>query len=229
MSHSLTNALVRGTLVLLVAFSVITWTVVLLKVVQYVRLATANRKFFRALGKPAKLPATSDLAAFSGPAARVAKASLSALSESEASDGPRSEDKHLFIENAVRQQLQTERRGLEGGLAVLASIGTTAPFVGLFGTVFGIIDALKTIGGAGSASIEVVAGPIGEALIATGIGIAVAVPALLAYNFFVRRTKSQSAVWESLATTLFNLGLKDHKRSLRSVEREVPFTREARV
>jgi biopolymer transport protein ExbB len=76
---------------------------------------------------------------------------------------------------------------------VLASIGSTAPFVGLFGTVWGIIHALRAIGSSGSASLEVVAGPIGEALVATAIGIAVAVPAVLAYNFFLRRLKVQTS------------------------------------
>jgi biopolymer transport protein ExbB len=83
---------------------------------------------------------------------------------------------------------------------VLASIGTTAPFVGLFGTVLGIINALRAIGHSGSASIEVVAGPIGEALVATAIGIAVAVPAVLAYNFFLRRAKVHTADLEQLAS-----------------------------
>jgi biopolymer transport protein ExbB len=74
-------------------------------------------------------------------------------------------------------------------LTMLASIGSTAPFVGLFGTVLGIMHAMRHISETGSASLDVVAGPIGEALIATAIGIAVAVPAVLAYNFFLRQAK----------------------------------------
>jgi biopolymer transport protein ExbB len=85
-------------------------------------------------------------------------------------------------------------------LAILASIGSTAPFVGLFGTVWGILHALVDIGRTGSASLEVVAGPIGEALIATGLGIGVAVPAVLAYNFFVRRLKISAAYLDDFAT-----------------------------
>jgi biopolymer transport protein ExbB len=78
-------------------------------------------------------------------------------------------------------------------MAVLATIGSTAPFVGLFGTVWGIMGALKEIGARGQASIDIVAGPIGEALIATAVGIAVALPAVVFYNFFLRKLK----VWST--------------------------------
>lgn len=79
---------------------------------------------------------------------------------------------------------------LQGGLAFLATVGSTAPFVGLFGTVWGIYQALIAIGVAGQASIDKVAGPVGEALIMTAIGLAVAVPAVLGYNWLVRRNKA---------------------------------------
>ena len=79
---------------------------------------------------------------------------------------------------------------MQSGLAVLASVGSTAPFVGLFGTVWGIYHALTAIGVAGQASIDKVAGPVGEALIMTAIGLAVAVPAVLGYNWLVRRNKA---------------------------------------
>jgi biopolymer transport protein ExbB len=74
-------------------------------------------------------------------------------------------------------------------MAELASIGSTAPFIGLFGTVWGIMNALKEISASGQASIDVVAGPIGEALIATAIGIAAALPAVIFYNYFLRKMK----------------------------------------
>jgi biopolymer transport protein ExbB len=79
---------------------------------------------------------------------------------------------------------------LQGGLAFLATVGSTAPFVGLFGTVWGIYHALVAIGVSGQASIDKVAGPVGEALIMTAIGLAVAVPAVLGYNWMVRRNKA---------------------------------------
>ena len=88
-------------------------------------------------------------------------------------------------------QRATERvqSRLQDGLAFLATVGSTAPFVGLFGTVWGIYHALTAIGVAGQASIDKVAGPVGEALIMTAIGLAVAVPAVLGYNWLVRRNK----------------------------------------
>jgi biopolymer transport protein ExbB len=78
----------------------------------------------------------------------------------------------------------------QNGLAFLATVGSTSPFVGLFGTVWGIYHALTAIGISGQASIDKVAGPVGEALIMTAIGLAVAVPAVLAYNWLVRRNKA---------------------------------------
>jgi biopolymer transport protein ExbB len=78
---------------------------------------------------------------------------------------------------------------MQSGLAVLASVGSTAPFVGLFGTVWGIYHALLSIGSAGQATIDKVAGPIGEALIMTALGLAVAIPAVLGYNALVRGNK----------------------------------------
>lgn len=105
----------------------------------------------------------------------------------------------------MRQQIQKERVLRESGLVVLASIGSTAPFVGLFGTVWGIMHALTDITKLGSASLEVVAGPIGEALIATAIGIGVAVPAVLAYNFFLRRLKTSSNNLDDFAADLIKV------------------------
>ncbi len=117
-------------------------------------------------------------------------------------------DRKELLERHLRQQIQKEYAAREAGLAVLASVGSTAPFVGLFGTVFGIIHALTAIGKSGSASIDVVAGPIGEALVATGVGIAVAVPAVLAYNFYVRRLKVSALDLDNYASDLLNLAHK---------------------
>jgi biopolymer transport protein ExbB len=104
--------------------------------------------------------------------------------------------------------MQKERGSLENGLAVLATIGSISPFVGLFGTVWGIMGALTSISKSGSASLDVVAGPIGEALIATAIGIAVAVPAVVAYNFFIRRNKVVWAFLDDFAIDFVHLALK---------------------
>ncbi|MDO5624927.1 MAG: MotA/TolQ/ExbB proton channel family protein [Pseudomonadota bacterium] len=94
-----------------------------------------------------------------------------------------------WISRALRNSIDNATARLQSGLAILASVGSTAPFVGLFGTVWGIYHALMSIGSAGQASIDQVAGPIGEALIMTALGLAVAIPAVLGYNALVRGNK----------------------------------------
>ncbi len=95
-----------------------------------------------------------------------------------------------WISMSIQRAIDNVQSRLQDGLAFLASVGSTAPFVGLFGTVWGIYHALTAIGIAGQASIDKVAGPVGEALIMTAIGLAVAVPAVLGYNLLVRRNKA---------------------------------------
>ena len=95
-----------------------------------------------------------------------------------------------WISRSLRNSIDDSTARLQSGLAVLASVGSTAPFVGLFGTVWGIYHALMNIGSAGQATIDKVAGPIGEALIMTALGLAVAIPAVLGYNTLVRGNKS---------------------------------------
>jgi biopolymer transport protein ExbB len=94
-----------------------------------------------------------------------------------------------WVSTACQRSLGQATSRLQGGLALLATVGSTAPFIGLFGTVWGIYHALTAIGIAGQASIDKVAGPVGEALIMTAFGLAVAVPAVLGYNWLVRRNK----------------------------------------
>ncbi|MEP7140572.1 MAG: MotA/TolQ/ExbB proton channel family protein, partial [Caldimonas sp.] len=98
-------------------------------------------------------------------------------------------DHNTWVSMSVQRSLDDIQSRLQDGLAFLATVGSTAPFVGLFGTVWGIYHALTAIGIAGQASIDKVAGPVGEALIMTAIGLAVAVPAVLGYNWLVRRNK----------------------------------------
>jgi biopolymer transport protein ExbB len=107
-----------------------------------------------------------------------------------------------FIDRALRQGVARESGRLEGGLTVLATVGSTAPFVGLLGTVWGIYHALISIGASGNAGIETVAGPVGEALIMTAIGLGVAIPAVLAYNFFVRANRVTNAQFDEFAHDL---------------------------
>ncbi len=207
-----TAAIVDATLWTLGAFSVITWALILIKGIQHLRVAHYNRIFHKAFWHAADLYAASELPGFSGPVARVAGAGFSTLRDAEGGttthDLEHTGDRQELLDRRLRQQMQKERGALESGLAVLATIGSTAPFVGLFGTVWGIMHALQDISKSGSASLDVVAGPIGEALIATAIGIAVAVPAVIAYNFFLRRNKVIWAFLDDFATDFVHLALK---------------------
>src|SRR4029077_9690898 len=98
-------------------------------------------------------------------------------------------DLNSWITMSLQRSVDAINNRMQGGLAFLATVGSTAPFVGLFGTVWGIYHALTAIGIAGQASIDKVAGPVGEALIMTALGLAVAVPAVLGYNWLVRRNR----------------------------------------
>ena len=202
-----TALVVDGTLWTLGIFSVATWALILIKGAQQIRVVLANRRYKKSFWKAADLNAAAIQDDKNGPAGRLAHSGFSALREGDvaAHDLEHSGDRQDVLERYLRQQLQKERHRLDSGLVVLASIGSTAPFVGLFGTVWGIMHALHDIGKNGSAGIDVVAGPIGEALVATGIGIAVAVPAVLAYNFFVRRVRLIGADLEDFATDFVNL------------------------
>jgi len=107
-----------------------------------------------------------------------------------------------FIDRALRQGVARESARLEGGLTWLATTGSTAPFVGLLGTVWGIYHALIRIGASGNAGIETVAGPVGEALIMTAMGLGVAIPAVLAYNIFIRANRVTNAQFDEFAHDL---------------------------
>jgi len=107
-----------------------------------------------------------------------------------------------WVQMSLNRAVEEENAGLGWGFSFLASVGSTAPFVGLFGTVWGILGALTAIGIAGQASIDKVAGPVGEALIMTALGLFVAVPAVLCYNFLVRRNKVLNEKFRSFANDL---------------------------
>ena len=202
------NLIVQGALYGLLLFSVLTWVLIVGKGVQNWRLGRQDKTFSKKFWSASSLDAAAQLEREAGPKSRIAAVGFDALYVTDATadiDLEHSWDRKELLERHLRQQIQKEYASREAGLAVLASIGSTAPFVGLFGTVFGIIHALTAISKSASASIDVVAGPIGEALVATGVGIAVAVPAVLAYNFYVRRLKVSALELDNFANDLLNL------------------------
>jgi biopolymer transport protein ExbB len=114
-------------------------------------------------------------------------------------------DKHTWISMAVERAVGSVQNRMQSGMAILATVGSTAPFVGLFGTVWGIYNALVKIGISGQASIDKVAGPVGESLIMTAIGLAVAVPAVMGYNWLLRRNKAVMDQTKAFAGDLHNV------------------------
>jgi biopolymer transport protein ExbB len=208
---------VELTLWTLGGFSVTTWGLIAVKAVQHARVKRGNKRYAKEFGASANLQAASEINNIESPVARLAASGFNVLRSGASqagtlhagtlheSDLEHSWDRHELLERNLRQHIQKEKRGLEAGLAVLASVGSTAPFIGLFGTVWGIMTAMTKISKMGTASIDVVAGPIGEALIATGIGIAVAIPAVLSYNFFIRRLKGVNADLDDFAHDFINL------------------------
>ena len=141
----------------------------------------------------------------SEPLSKIALDAAQAAAHHQRHDGSRlaeSLNRSEFVDRALRQAVTRESSRLENGLTVLATTGSTAPFVGLLGTVWGIYRALIKIGASGDASISAVAGPVGEALIMTAIGLFVAIPAVLAYNFFVRLNRVTNNQFDTFAHDL---------------------------
>lgn len=132
-----------------------------------------------------------DAAAIKAPAAGSAAASLNA-----------STDPGELITRTLRREINRVSSRLESGLTLLASVGSTAPFVGLFGTVWGIYHALEAVSAVGTVQIDKVAGPVGEALIMTALGLVVAIPAVLAYNAFTRVNRITLAELDAFAHDL---------------------------
>jgi biopolymer transport protein ExbB len=186
------------------------------KIWQFAKNNYYNKLYNKAFWNAADLTAARQLPAEKarGPKARIAACGFNWLAEinhPETASSLKFRGSHQeLLEQVLRKQTQEEQRKLESGLTMLASIGSTAPFVGLFGTVVGIMNALHHISESGSASLDVVAGPIGDALIATAIGIAVAVPAVLAYNFFLRRAKHLRASMETFVMGFLHIAFGDN-------------------
>jgi len=178
----------RGTLLALAIMSASTWYILVTKLIEQNRLLrqakTANGSFWKAGSVAEAVAALPPKTPFQA----VASTGLNALEHHEGSL-VENIDLNTWITLSIQRVVEQIVSRLQGGLAVLATVGSTAPFVGLFGTVWGIYHALIAIGIAGQASIDKVAGPVGEALIMTALGLATAVPAVLGYNWLVRRNK----------------------------------------
>jgi biopolymer transport protein ExbB len=177
----------RATLLVLVVMSLASWYVLIRKLIAQSRMGgqgrNANERFWKAetvrQGAEALQP--------DSPYRFIAESALEAARKHDGLIGK--VDLNTWVAQSIERAVGTVHGRTQEGLAVLATVGSTAPFVGLFGTVWGIYNALVRIGATGQASIDKVAGPVGEALIMTALGLAVAVPAVLGYNWLVRRNK----------------------------------------
>ncbi len=184
--------IVNLVLVILIALSIATWSIAILKIKRLKKISSETQEFNLAFWNAQDWQSGQSIAQNSlGDVAGLAKAGFEQFAEYQKNPGSLkfAGEIHEVLERPMRQEIQKILRRHEKGLAELASIGSTAPFIGLFGTVWGIMGALQEISASGQASIDVVAGPIGEALIATAIGIAAALPAVLFYNYFLRKMK----------------------------------------
>jgi biopolymer transport protein ExbB len=202
---------VNAALFLLLSFSLVTWFLIFTKGWLQWQLSELDTEFRKKFWAAATLQdAEQATKGNEGSLARLFRAGVQSLREADKAGQSlqMSGDRQDILERGLRQQVQIEQHRLESGLMALASVGSTAPFVGLFGTVWGIMTALQDIAKAGTAGLDVVAGPVGEALIATAIGIAVALPAVLAYNYGVRKVRLLVADHERFANDFLHLAMR---------------------
>jgi biopolymer transport protein ExbB len=193
----------KGTLLILGIFSASTWYILITKLIEQGQLfsqAKKSRGFWTAGSVTDGVNALPAKGAFRA----VAVTGINALEHHEGSL-VENIDLNTWITLSIQRTVEQIVSRLQGGLAVLATVGSTAPFIGLFGTVWGIYHALTAIGIAGEASIDKVAGPVGEALIMTALGLATAVPAVLGYNWLVRRNKVAIESVRGFASDLHSL------------------------
>jgi biopolymer transport protein ExbB len=213
----------RGTLIILVIMSMGSWYILITKLFDQFKMMgqarDARSKFWKASSVNTGVSALKEGSPFRFIAENGIKAN-------EHHDGALLEqiDLNTWITMSIQRATEKVQSRLQDGLSFLATVGSTAPFVGLFGTVWGIYHALTAIGIAGQASIDKVAGPVGEALIMTAIGLAVAVPAVLGYNWLVRRNKGAMEEVRSFSSDLHSVllsGVMSSSEASRAVVKKV--------
>jgi biopolymer transport protein ExbB len=191
------DGVTRSVLLILLAMSLASWIVIVIRLLGLRRMAAQSRgieAFWHAQNLAQGLQALGPDA--DSPFRALALEGQQAAAHLQPGNGSNPSELHQgfdfsdWVTRCLRNSVDDSTARMQSGLAILASAGSTAPFVGLFGTVWGIYHALMAIGMAGQATIDKVAGPIGEALIMTALGLAVAIPAVLGYNALVRANKN---------------------------------------
>jgi biopolymer transport protein ExbB len=203
------DAISKGIFIVLIAMSIASWYLVIVKSVQAMASRRRSRRFLAAFWDAPSLEAVERGLEEHHPDDPFSHVAYHAIVSSRhhgrlgANRLNESGTMAEFLTRAIRRVIDEETARLEWGLSVLASVGSTAPFVGLFGTVWGVYHALLAIGASGQGTLDKVAGPVGEALIMTGAGLAVAIPAVLAYNAFVRSNRVVQAQLDSFAHDIY--------------------------
>jgi biopolymer transport protein ExbB len=179
----------RGTLIILSLMSMGSWYIIITKLLDQMKIFRQSKEMSAKFWKASSIAAGSQALKEGSPFRFIAETGTKAIQHH---DGALLEqiDLSTWVTMSVQRAVEKVQSRLQDGLSFLATVGSTAPFIGLFGTVWGIYNALTNIGMTGNASIDKVAGPVGEALIMTAFGLFVAVPAVLGYNWLVRRNKS---------------------------------------
>ncbi len=204
-----TDAVGKTTLALLVVMSLATWYLIVTKTIQMVTIRRRAGKFLESFWNAPSMQAVAMRLAERGsdePFSRLSQRAIAASKHHQRHGANKLDETGSaseFLLRAMRRVIDEETARLEAGLTILASIGSTAPFVGLFGTVWGVYHALTAIGMSGQGTLDKVAGPVGEALIMTAAGLAVAIPAVLAYNALVRGNRVVLAELDAFAHDLF--------------------------
>lgn len=178
----------KGTLLILVLMSIGSWYVIITKFFEQSKAAKFAKDAQVSFWSASSLRQGADGLAEDSPFRFIAEKGLESANKHTGLLG--AVDFNTWTTQNIQRAIGNVQSRMQDGLAVLATVGSTSPFVGLFGTVWGIYNALVKIGMSGQASIDKVAGPVGESLIMTAIGLAVAVPAVLGYNWLVRRNKA---------------------------------------
>ena len=182
------DVVAKGTLLILVLMSMGSWYVIVTKYFEQSKAMKFAKEAQESFWTAASLRQGADGLAEDSPFRFIAEKGLESANKHTGLLG--AVDFNTWTTQSIQRAIGNVQSRMQDGLAVLATVGSTSPFVGLFGTVWGIYNALVKIGMSGQASIDKVAGPVGESLIMTAIGLAVAVPAVLGYNWLVRRNKA---------------------------------------
>jgi len=204
----------KTTLITLAIMSLLSWYVIVSKLLEQRRQATQALSARAAFASADSLQKGATALGKESPFRFLVDSAMDALRKYESLAGQ--VDVGTWLSQDIVRNVGTLQMRMQSGLSVLATVGSTAPFVGLFGTVWGIYNALVTIGSTGQASIDKVAGPVGEALIMTALGLAVAVPAVLGYNWLVRRNRLALHNVKGFGSDLHTLLLIEIEKSQRS-------------